>query len=179
MTSIASARLLYPFNSINFRNLVPACHHCNSSYKTSKDPAYTPKDPAGGVHRRAVFYPYQTAVHSIQLQIILQHADIARLNPSDITLKFGPAAISEEIDTWKDVYGIEERYRGKLLSGDGKAWLVEVLDEWRWHDEKAGAEGKAPDAYLRDLSRHAIKSPFSDANLNAMNILKFNKIEQA
>ncbi|MGV8597979.1 HNH endonuclease, partial [Pseudomonas aeruginosa] len=39
-------KALYPFNSINFRNLVPACHHCNSSYKTSKDPAYTPKDPA-------------------------------------------------------------------------------------------------------------------------------------
>jgi hypothetical protein len=25
-------KALYPFNSINFRNLVPACHHCNSSY---------------------------------------------------------------------------------------------------------------------------------------------------
>lgn len=40
-------KALYPFNSINFRNLVPACHHCNSSYKTSKDPAYTQKTPPG------------------------------------------------------------------------------------------------------------------------------------
>lgn len=31
-------KALYPFNSINFRNLAPACHECNSSYKLSKDP---------------------------------------------------------------------------------------------------------------------------------------------
>lgn len=48
-------KVLYPFNSINFYNLVPTCHHCNSSYKTSKDLAFTPKDPAGAVHRRKVF----------------------------------------------------------------------------------------------------------------------------
>lgn len=82
----------------------------------------------------------------------------------DINLAFGPADVTEQIDTWKDVYGIEERYRGKLLSGDGKAWLVEVLDEWRWHDKTAGAEGKTPDEYLRDVGRHAHKSPYASAN---------------
>lgn len=89
-------KALYPFNSINFRNLVPACHHCNSSYKTSKDPAYTPKDPARAVQRRAVFYPYKPAAQSIELQITLQHSDIAKLAPADITLHFGPAAVAEE-----------------------------------------------------------------------------------
>ena len=117
-------KALYPFNSINFRNLVPACHHCNSSYKTSKDPAHTPKYHAGAVYRRAVFYPYKTVPHSIELQINLQHSDIANLTPEDITLQFGPAAITQEIDTWKDVYGIEERYKSKLCTeSDGKAWL--------------------------------------------------------
>ena len=28
----------YPFNSVNFRNLAPMCHDCNSSYKLKKDP---------------------------------------------------------------------------------------------------------------------------------------------
>jgi len=51
-------KALYPFNSINFKNLIPTCHHCNSSYKTSKNPAYTPKDPTRTVQRRAVFYPF-------------------------------------------------------------------------------------------------------------------------
>jgi hypothetical protein len=157
-------KVLYPFNSINFHNLVPACHHCNSSYKTSKDPARKPKDPAGEAVRRKVFYPFSTAPHAIDLQVTLQHADIEHLTPADIHLTFGLANVGEQIDTWKDVYGIEERYRGKLLGGDGKAWLVEVLDEWRWNDETTGAEGKTPDEYLRDVSRHTQKSPFANAN---------------
>lgn len=157
-------KALYPFNSVNFKNLVPACHHCNSSYKTSKDPACTPKDPAGNVLRRKVFYPFSTAGHVIDLQVTLQHADIEKMTAADISLAFGPANIAEQIDTWKDVYGIEERYRGKLLGGDGKAWVVEVLDEWRWNDETAGAEGKPPDEYLRDVSRHAKKFPYANAN---------------
>lgn len=157
-------KALYPFNSINFRNLVPTCHHCNSSYKTSKDPANVPKDPAGVVVRRKVFYPFSTAPHVIDLQVKLGHADIENLMPVDIELVFGPANVAEQINTWKDVYGIEERYRGKLLGGDGKAWLVEVLDEWRWKDEKAGAAGRTPDKYLRDLGRHTEKSPYANAN---------------
>jgi hypothetical protein len=116
-------KALYPFNSINFRNLVPACHHCNSSYKTSKDPAYTPKDPARAVSRRTVFYPYKPPANSIQLCVALQHSDIAKLTPTDITLQFGPDAITHEIDTWKDVYGIEERYKAKLCGADAKDWI--------------------------------------------------------
>lgn len=53
---------LYPFNSINFRNLVPACHHCNSSYKTIKDPIHKPKDPDGRAVRRKNFIPSQQFV---------------------------------------------------------------------------------------------------------------------
>ncbi len=155
---------IYPFNSINFHNLVPACHTCNSSYKTSKDPAFTPKDPAGVTHRRKVFYPYSGTLYTIDITINLKNSDIERLKPDDVELQFGPIAIAEEIATWKDVYGIEERYRGKLLGGDGKAWLIEALDEWRWNDKTAGEEGKAPDEYLRDVGRHAQKSPYANAN---------------
>jgi hypothetical protein len=151
-------KALYPFNSINFRNLVPACHHCNSSYKTSKDPVYTPKDPARAVHRRAVFYPYKSASHSIELQITLEHSDVAKLTPTDINLQFGPAAITQEIDTWKDVYGIEERYKAKLCGeNDGKYWLTQVLDECQ-------AYGKQPADILNMRTQQAQSRPYADCN---------------
>ena len=151
-------KALYPFNSINFRNLVPACHHCNSSYKTSKDPAHTPKDPARAVQRRAVFYPYKPVAQSIELQVTLQHSDIAKLTPADITLHFGPAAVAEEIETWKDVYGIEERYKAKLCTeSDGKAWLTQVLDEWK-------ELGRDPQDFLQTLTFNTEKRPFTDCN---------------
>ena len=151
-------KALYPFNSINFRNLVPACHHCNSSYKTSKDPAYTPKGASRAVHRRAVFYPYKTAVHSIELQINLQHSDIFKLTPTDITLQFGPAAITQEIETWKDVYGIEERYKAKLCGeNDGKYWLTQVLEECQ-------AYGKQPADILAMRAQQTQSRPYADCN---------------
>ncbi len=159
-------KALYPFNAINFRNLVPACHHCNSSYKTSKDPAYTPKDPARAVHRRAVFYPYKTAAHSIEIQIALLHSDIAKLTPADITLQFGPAAITQEIDTWKDVYGIEERYKAKLCGeNDGKYWLTQVLDECQAYD-------KQPADILAMRAQQAQSRPYADCNYLRMPFLE-------
>lgn len=117
---------LYPFNSINFRNLVPACHHCNSSYKTSKDIVFTLKDPARAAQRRKVFYPYSTTPHTIELKLSLLHSDIEKLTRADLVLEFGPPALSEEIDTWKDVYNIDERYKAKFLDGDARDWLEQV-----------------------------------------------------
>jgi hypothetical protein len=157
-------KAIYPFNSINFHNLVPACHHCNSSYKGSKHVAYTPKDPCGAQARRKMFYPFSTQPHRIELTVSLGHADAEHLRPHDVDLRFGPPDLTEQIETWKDVYGIEERYRAKLCSADAKAWIVEVLDEWRWHEEAVGAEGKAPQAFLRDVARHAAQSPYAHAN---------------
>ena len=145
-------KALYPFNSINFRNLAPACHECNSTYKLSKDPAH---DPAG---RRKAFNPYDAAGHTIEMQVTLQHSDIEKLTPADVSLQFGPAAINEEIDTWKDVYGIDERYKAKLCGdNDGKYWLVQVLDEYQ-------EDGRTPADLLNTLSRQAISRPYADCN---------------
>lgn len=144
-------KALYPFNSINFRNLVPACHHCNSSYKTSKDPVRS-------VSRRTVFYPYTTAPHKIDIQIDLLNLNVDTLETTDIALTFGPAEVNDQIETWKDVYGIEERYKAKLCEeNSGKYWLTQVLDEW--HED-----GRDPVSFLRTLTRQAAQSPFANDN---------------
>lgn len=145
-------KALYPFNSINFRNLAPACHECNSTYKLSKDPAH---NPAG---RRKAFNPYAAAGHAVHIQVTLQHADIDKLVPADITMEFGPAALVEELDTWKDVYRIEERYTAKLCGeNDGKYWLTQVLDECQAYD-------KQPDDILTMRAQQAQSRPYADCN---------------
>ncbi len=151
-------KAIYPFNSINFKNLVPACHHCNSSYKTSKDPAYTPKDPTRVTNRRAVFYPYTTSPHAIDINVELRTSDIANLVPEDIGLIFSSTAANERIETWKDVYSIEERYKGKLCTeSDGKAWLAQVFDEWK-------ELGRDPNDFLQSLALNTRNRPFTDCN---------------
>ncbi|GJL65926.1 MAG: hypothetical protein NPIRA05_08970 [Nitrospirales bacterium] len=149
---------LYPFNSINFKNLVPACHHCNSTYKSSQNPAYTFKDPAQAATRRKVFYPYTTHGYHIDIKIELKKTDVEQLTPNDVEIEFGPASLSEELETWKDVYGIEERYKAKCCSeSDGKYWLTQVLDEWK-------EDGRLPGDYLKTFSRQARTSPFAESN---------------
>nr|MBF0223517.1 hypothetical protein [Desulfobulbaceae bacterium] len=148
---------LYPFNSINFRNLVPACHHCNSSYKTIKDPAYTPKDPARATHRRKVFYPYANPGYNIEVTIEFSKPDIDLLELDDIQLAFGPPMLDEEIETWKDVYGIEERYKNKCCSGDAKDWLEQIRI---FRD----AYGIDPLASLNTVQQQAEKAPYANSN---------------
>lgn len=151
---------LYPFNSINFRNLVPACHECNSTYKLSKDPVHN------ATGRRKAFYPYANGAHQIEITIDLNSTDIERLKPTEIQLSFGPAAIQEEIETWKEVYGIDERYKAKCFStSDGKYWLTQVFDEWQ-------ETGREPAEFLNTLRRQAGKSPLADCNFLKMPFLE-------
>lgn len=82
----------------------------------------------------------------------------SRRYPEDISLQFGPAALAEEIETWRDVYGIDERYKAKVLGeNDGKYWITQVLDEWK-------EKGRQPADFLKDLARQAEKKPFAEAN---------------
>jgi len=142
---------LYPFNSINFRNLAPTCHECNSSYKLTKDPV----NSAAG--RRRAFYPFAKTDYSIEVKIDLSKPDIDDLALSEIQLKFGPEALGEEIETWKDVYGIEERYKAKCCSGDAKDWLeqVRILKD---------AHGLEPSVALGVFRQQAHSDPFANAN---------------
>lgn len=144
-------KALYPFNSINFRYLAPACHECNSTYKLSKDPAHN----AAG--RRKAFYPYATGAHGIEITIDFDTLDVDRLTPADIQLTFGPAAVHEEIETWKEVYGIDERYKAKCCDSDAKDWLeqLRILRD---------AHGITPDASLAIVQQQTAKAPVSNSN---------------
>jgi hypothetical protein len=149
---------IYPFNSINFRNLVPACHYCNSSYKLSRDPAFTPKDPVGKTSRRKVFYPYAAPSCKIEIIINLSKPDVEHLTPSDVQLTFGPNTINEEIDTWKDIYGIEERYAAKCCSQNGgKYWVEELRIQCDNYKRK-------PKVALDNMRQVSKNNPFADSN---------------
>lgn len=152
-----STQSIHPFNSINFRNLAPACHECNSTYKSTKDPAFTPKDKLVAGQRRKAFYPYTTKAHSVEFSITLKHCDLTTLKPEDVTLNFGPTAAKVELETWEDVYGIEERYRAKFCDGDAKAWL----ETYRISNRSSS---KSPQAFIDDVHEECDNSPF--ANLN-------------
>lgn len=171
-------KALYPFNAINFHNLVPACHHCNSSYKGSKDTAYTPKDPCRQA-RRKLFYPFSTQPYRIGLEVSLRHADAEHLEPNDIDLRFGPPELAEQIDTWKDVYDIDERYRAKLCGEDARDWLEQALIQQRWHDESQGMEGRTTSVFLKEVAAYALERPWANTNFLKHGFLQACKVSGA
>ncbi len=114
-------KTIYPFNSINFRNLAPACNDCNSSYKHRKD-------PLNGVNgRRKAFYPYANSESHplLTFKIVLNSSNIGNLTHDDITLTVGPTQFAEEIATWRELYRIDARYKDVICSDDAFNWLEE------------------------------------------------------
>jgi hypothetical protein len=147
------SKALYQFNTVNFRNHVPACHHCNNSYKTSKELAFTPKDPARATPCRKVFCPHVSPGHTIEVTINLRKFDVDHPAPDDIQLTFGLSAFNEEIESWKDVYGIEKRYKAKSCrQGDGRS-----------HDD-----------FLKALTRQTSRNPFADSNFLKIALLNWS-----
>lgn len=107
---------LYPFNSLNFRNLAPMCHECNSTYKLTKVPIYENDEkkinPLQKENNRSLaFFPYANEHPSIQFNIELKSNDISNLKPDEIDLSIASEGYDEQIDSWKRVFGMEERYK--------------------------------------------------------------------
>jgi len=157
----------YPFNSVNFRNLAPMCNECNSAYKLAKDPTRN-VDPirrnAGGTRRKA-FYSYSTIAFGITVTLTLNTQDVTNLKPDHIDLHISAPNHDEQVEAWKDVFGIEERYRAKLCGhNEGKAWLVQIIDE-------AANVSMTPTEMLAAKRKAAAAQPFVDVNFLKMAFL--------
>lgn len=140
----------YPFSSINFKNLAPICNKCNSGYKSSKDPL---TDEDG--QRRKAFYSYNQNPYNIEINMILNTIDIENLTPDNIRMTFGPSTIEEELKTWDELFGIEERYKDECCSEDAWYWMFQIFEE---------CEDKTPSEFLEVRLRTARKFPYKDTN---------------
>lgn len=143
---------IYPFNSINFRNLAPACNECNSPYKAGKDPLHDSSH-----NRRKAFYSYALEEPEIRIELEILNNDLESLKPEDINMQFDSSKHTEEIETWKEPFGIEERYKLKCLGETARYWESQVLDEM-------SEKGISPQEALEKLKRQAKRFPFQDAN---------------
>jgi hypothetical protein len=140
----------YPFSSINLKNLAPICYKCNSGHKGSKDPLHY----RNGIRRKA-FYAYNPISYTLEIGLRLNSADIENLKPQDINITFGPEGLREELQTWNEVFSIEERYKAKCCSAEAKYWITQILDEC---GDRSSSE------FLSIRLESAQKSPYFDTN---------------
>ncbi len=109
----------YPFNTVNFKNLVPACYTCNSSYKLIKDPINKGKQKA--------FYPFSTAKPTFEIKVKIASIDFEDPKKNVVSINFSSTQQSE-VDAWRTTYGIDERYDDKCRSDDSKYWLEKIRE---------------------------------------------------
>jgi len=141
----------YPFNSINFKNLPPACNTCNSKNKGAKDPINV-----NGATRKA-FYPFTHAQYKLEFEITFSPTNWNEYKPGEITISVGPAHYANEIGTWFDIYNIEERYKALMCKRNvGKYWITQV-QSW------VSRGGKAEE-YFVELADIESNYPYADFN---------------
>jgi hypothetical protein len=81
------------------------------------------------------------------------------LKPSNIDLHISAPNHDEQVETWKCVFGIEERFKAKLCGhNEGKAWLVQVIDE-------AASVSMTPNEFLAAKRKTAAAQLFVDDQL--------------
>jgi hypothetical protein len=85
-------------------------------------------------------------------------SDATNLHPDDIDLHITAPGRDEEVEGWKEVFGIEERYKAKLCEkNDDKAWLQNITEE-------ADNVNLTSDQLLAMVLRAADRSPYYSAN---------------
>lgn len=153
---------LYPFNVVNFRNLTPMCNECNSTYKLKKVPVKKIDPITKEELRTLAFYPYAEDHPKLQLEIKLKSAKINALKPSQIELNVSAEGNHvEQIDSWKRVFEIEERYKAILCNkNEGIAWFSNIWDEF----ENAKELSKIEDAetYYQNILKDSSKRPLAN-----------------
>ncbi|MDA3917312.1 MAG: hypothetical protein PF690_10095 [Deltaproteobacteria bacterium] len=142
----------YPFNSINFKNLIPICHKCNSSNKGAKDPLHDESR-----ERRKAFYLYDQSSDDIEIEISFDTQTISDLKSENIEMVFGPVELSEEIKTWDNLFGITKRYKSVCAGCDGRYWLNQIIEECENY-------GKSAIEFYNIKTKEAGKNPYHEIN---------------
>lgn len=113
---------IYPLGSVDLANLVPICGKCNSGYKGTKDPLYDATKK-----RRKAHFQFGKKTPKVAIKIKLKNSDIAKLKLQDVDLRISAHGFKEEVDTWRDLFGIDERYKAACCDAlGGKYWLEKV-----------------------------------------------------
>ncbi|TAE25548.1 MAG: hypothetical protein EAZ91_18850 [Cytophagales bacterium] len=145
----------YPFNTINLRNLVPACKTCNSSFKLAYDPIKN--------GTRKAFYPFSNPNYTIDISVIIDYLDYASPKQNRIRLSYRCDTMDGQLTTWREIYKLDDVYIDKCSSDDSKYWIEQVYDEVQNHVELFG-QRLTPREYLTVSLPKLRKRPMKQYN---------------
>jgi hypothetical protein len=145
-------KAFYPFISINFQNLFPICHECNSDEKKATDTLYN------GAARRQVFYPFDTTYLPNQLSISVTPTEA--YNPINFkTLLYDinwayTISLAGNADprliSWDEIFHIKRRYTENVLR-----YQTEWYDELVMRYKRELGKGTLFNAFMTEIIEDA------------------------
>lgn len=160
---------IYPFNSINFKNLSPMCYKCNSGNKSTNDPIEHIKG------RKLAFYPYANNHPEIEFTFQLLSNNIKSLTPSDYALSINAPTNNEELETWKRIFKTDRKYQAdgsveyygrydELICNKHRAkeWYEDIYDYYENAKSITGIEDA--DKYYEKVIKATTRNPKSIEN---------------
>ncbi|MBP1682540.1 MAG: hypothetical protein H6Q27_103 [Ignavibacteriaceae bacterium] len=116
----------YPTYSINFKNLVPTCHGCNSIHKFRDSPIVS---KISNGKQKAIF-PYSLNTPDVDLKIKVNISNYKEYEHRHLEISISSKNDIDKVRTWFKLYNIEKRYKDELTNeGSGKYWLFYFLEE--------------------------------------------------
>lgn len=123
-------KAIYPFVSLNFKNLLPACYHCNSSYKQESDTLF---EKVGKNEKQVkAFLPFSNIGDS-HYHIAVDVKMATRYNrektmADDIIVSCQCSGYSEEVQTWQRLYKINEQYVSFCRRSENLCLLNDMIE---------------------------------------------------
>ena len=144
---------LYPFNSVNLKNLAPSCNKCNSGNKKDKDIAFN----TDGTTRKA-FYPFSTEKYTTNIHISITDKKWYQMTPECLNLRLSSDGHEEEVNTWIDLFRIDQRFAAHCCGKRGELnWLNRIFAE-------SSNYQKTPKEVLESELKYLSADMLSDAN---------------
>lgn len=141
---------IYPFSSINFKNLVPVCSDCNSLQVKSNNDILS--------HTGKVFFPFNEEHRGIEIELKIKKNDFDNLSNIEWEVIYSNEEGNEdEIDAWKHIYKIESRHLS-YVTGSIESWYRHYWNDFNHKDsiEEIPDEKKRTRNYLRKLKGRKI-----------------------
>jgi hypothetical protein len=123
-------KAVYPFISMNFKNLVPTCHTCNSIYKGTDEVLFNKSGK-----RRPVFYPFDKSLNSKEISFIInprksrERSTLLSKIEWDYIIKVDGVK-DAKAQSWQDIYKIRDRYK-ELIPNFESTWFDDIKRKYK------------------------------------------------
>jgi hypothetical protein len=135
---------IYPFSSVNFKNLIPICSDCNSLQVKSNNDVLN--------HTGKVFYPFEDRHKPIKINVSISINDVDLEKIEWSVNHICEVGKEDELIAWKAIYKIDNRHKN-YCKGNFISWYKKFYEDFSDSDTIQDN----PDAAIRTRNYLRIK----------------------